>query len=122
MINKKRPRWILLAIVFSAPAVFLTCGPAQQPTAPERSPVSFSANTEERRVEAMHARVFKQLGGYKGPEACYACHQKEYEDVSQSYHVHQGRITKDGKIAHDPKDSWISACSTAGIRFPIPTG
>jgi hypothetical protein len=126
MINKKRPRWILLAIVFSAPAVFLTCGPAQQPTAPERSPVSFSANTEERRVEAMHARVFKQLGGYKGPEACYACHQKEYEDVSQSYHVHQGRITKDGKIAHDPKDSvdigmfnrWYSLSNTDRVKTP----
>ena len=84
MINKNRSQWLLLVIAVIAPVALLTCSPAQQPRAPERSPVSFSANAEDRRIEAMHARVFKQLGGYKGPEACYACHQKEYEDVSHS--------------------------------------
>ncbi len=68
-------------------------------------PVTFKMTADEVRIEEMHAKVFKQLGGYKGPEACYACHQKEYKEISSSYHVHQGRITKDGEPAYNPKDA-----------------
>jgi hypothetical protein len=104
----------------------LTCSTARQPAAPVLSPVSFPQSDEERRIEEMHARVFNQLGGYKGPEACYACHQKEYEEVSGSYHVHQGRVTADGKIAHDPKDAvdigmynrWYSLSNTDRVKTP----
>ncbi len=125
--NKKMlTRFILSLIVIFFPVAILTCSPTRQPIVPERSPVSFSKSADELRVEEMHARVFKQLGGYKGPEACYACHQKEYEEVSRSYHVHQGRITKDGKIAHDPKDSvdigmfnrWYSLSNTDRVKTP----
>lgn len=120
-------RTILLAGGFLA-ALFavLTCSPAKQPVSPTLSPVEFSRSAEELRIEEMHARVFEQLGGYKGPEACYACHQKEYEEVRRSYHVHQGRITKDGGIAHDPKDSvdigmfnrWYSLSNTDRVKTP----
>lgn len=126
MEKKMRTRFILLLIVVFIPVAVLTCTPARQPITPERSPVTFSKSSEENRIEAMHARVFNQLGGYKGPEACYACHQKEYQDVSHSYHVHQGRITKDGEIAHDPNDSvdigmfnrWYSLSNTDRVKTP----
>ncbi len=121
----KRILPMVFVLTFTLFAV-LTCSPSKQLVRQPLSPVSFSKNTEELRIEEMHAKVFKQLGGYKGPEACYACHQKEYEDVSRSYHVHQGRITKDGKIAHDPKDSvdigmfnrWYSLSNTDRVKTP----
>jgi len=114
---------ILLAVVSF---VVLTCAPTKQPVVPKISPIAFPRSAEELRIEEMHAKVFKQLGGYKGSEACYACHQKEYLEVSHSYHVHQGRITQDGKIAHDPKDSidigmfnrWYSLSNTDRVKTP----
>jgi hypothetical protein len=126
MKKKKLSGVILFVITISILSAILACGPAQQPVAPELSPVAFSTSAEERRIEELHARVFKQLGGYKGPEACYACHQKEYQEVSFSYHVHQGRITKDGEIAHDPEDSvdigmfnrWYALSNTDRVRTP----
>ena len=119
----------ILSVVLGLAFIFfavLTCAPSMQPVAPVQSPVFFEQSAEEHHIEEMHARVFKQLGGYKGPEACYACHQKEYEEISHSYHVHQGRITKDGKIAHDPKDSvdigmfnrWYSLSNTDRVKTP----
>ncbi|OQY04999.1 MAG: hypothetical protein B6I22_08255 [Desulfobacteraceae bacterium 4572_123] len=124
---KKNTRLLLLLsaaliVLFTA----ITCAPSKKFMTPIKSPVVFSKSAEEIRIEEMHARVFKQLGGYKGPEACYACHQKEYEEVSKSYHVHQGRITKDGKIAHDPKDAvdigmynrWYSLSNTERVKTP----
>ena len=69
------------------------------------APIVFPESPEDIRIEEMHSKVFRQLGGYKGTEACYACHQKEYKDVSNSYHVHQGRITQDGNIAYDPSEA-----------------
>jgi len=95
----------LIMLVTVVSFVVLTCAPTKQPVVPKISPIAFPRSAEELRIEEMHSKVFKQLGGYKGSEACYACHQKEYQEVSHSYHVHQGRITQDGKIAHDPKDS-----------------
>ncbi len=124
---KKKTRILIpLSILLIALFTIITCAPSKKPLAPQHSPVVFSKNAEEIRIEEMHARVFKQLGGYKGPEACYACHQKEYEEVSKSYHVHQGRITKDGKIAHDPKDAvdmgmynrWYSLSNTDRVKTP----
>ena len=85
--------------------LFTTCQTAHKPVEPMPAPVDFSPDNKEKEIEDMHSRVFNQLGGYKGPEACYACHQKEYEDIGKSYHVHQGRIDKDGKIAHNPADA-----------------
>jgi len=124
---KKKTRMLLvlaasLIILFSV----TTCAPNKKPTVPTHSPVVFLKTAEEIRIEEMHARVFKQLGGYKGPEACYACHQKEYKEMSANYHVHQGRITKDGKIAHDPKNAvdigmfnrWYSLSNTDRIKTP----
>ncbi len=72
---------------------------------PQVAPVIFGETQEEIRIEEMHQRVFAQLGGYKGPESCYACHQEAYADVSMSYHVHQGRITASGEIAYLPSNS-----------------
>lgn len=126
MKNKKPPEWISLAVAAAVLAAVLACSSARQPAPSERSPVTFSTTKEERRIEEMHARVFKQLGGYKGPEACYACHRKEYEDVSRSYHVHQGRVTAEGRIAHDPKDSvdigmfnrWYALSNTDRVKTP----
>lgn len=109
---------ILLAVVSFA---VLTCAPSKQPVVPKISPVVFPRSVEELRIEEMHAKVFKQLGGYKGPEACYACHQKEYQEVSHSYHVHQGRITQDGEIAMTQKIPSILACTIDGIPYQIPT-
>lgn len=117
---------LLLSAALVVLFAVITCAPSKKPVAPQPSPVVFSKSTEEIRIEEMHARVFKQLGGYKGPEACYACHQKEYKDVKESYHVHQGRITKDGKIAHDPKEAvdigmynrWYSLSNTDRVKTP----
>jgi len=113
------------AFAFAGLAV-LTCGPAKKQLQSELSPVSFPGDADDIRIEEMHARVFKELGGYKGPQACYACHQKEYAEVSRSYHVHQGRITKDGAIAHDPKEAvdigmynrWYSLSNTDRVKTP----
>jgi hypothetical protein len=85
--------------------VLTTCAPARQAPSPEKPVVSFPVSSQDVRIEDMHSRAFDQLGGYKGPEACYACHQKQYEAISRSYHVHQGRINAAGEIAHDPKNA-----------------
>ncbi len=93
---------------------------------PKLAVVEFPVSENEKRIEEMHARVFKQLGGYKGPEACYACHQKEYMEISHSYHVHQGRITADGKTAFDPSKAvdlgmynrWYSLSNTGRVKTP----
>ncbi|MBN1843107.1 MAG: hypothetical protein JW883_12620, partial [Deltaproteobacteria bacterium] len=85
--------------------VLTTCAPARQVPAPEKPAVSFSVSARDVRIEYMHTRVFAQLGGYKGPEACYACHPKQHEAISRSYHVHQGRINAAGEIAHDPQEA-----------------
>ena len=93
---------------------------------PKKAPVTFQVSENDLRIEEMHSRVFKQLGGYKGAEACYACHQKEYIEISHSYHVHQGRVTKEGKIAHDPSKSvdigmfnrWYSLSNTDREKTP----
>ena len=93
---------------------------------PKLAVVKFPVSAKEKRIEQMHARVFKQLGGYKGPEACYACHQKEYLEISHSYHAHQGRITADGKIAYDPSKAadlgmfnrWYSLSNTDRVKTP----
>jgi len=106
--------------------VVFTCSAKKQVKKPKPVPVKFSENENELRIEKMHARVFKQLGGYKGPEACYACHQKEYLEISHSYHVHQGRITAEGKIAFDPSKAvdlgmynrWYSLSNTDRVKTP----
>ena len=123
-------RWIKVVLgtavlAFTALAM-LTCGPTKRSVQSETSTVSFHRSADEQRIEQMHARVFKELGGYKGPQACYACHRKQYDEVSHSYHVHQGRITHDGRIAHDPKDAvdvgmfnrWYSLSNTDRIKTP----
>lgn len=108
--KRRRIQWVVLtAIIGAAMLSSITCGPSrrQSATAPEASvePVIFPETGEEIDIEKMHARVFDQLGGYKGPEACYACHPEAYQEMSESYHVHQGRITADGEIAHDPAEA-----------------
>jgi hypothetical protein len=60
---------------------------------------------QEDKIETQHREIFQKKGGYAGPQDCYECHQKQYQEVSRSYHVHQGRITKDGRIAFDPKEA-----------------
>lgn len=106
-ITRKRLGLILMLGLIGLVAV--TCGPSRtgvkEDAAERPAPVTFPEDDKSREVEAMHARVFDQLGGYKGPEACYACHREAYEEISGSYHVHQGRITADGEIAHDPEDA-----------------
>lgn len=92
-------------LVVSLMLANITCGPSRKAVKPQKAPVSFPLSPEAIRIEDMHSRVFKQLGGYKGTEACYACHQKAYEEVSKSYHVHQGRTTKDGNIAQNPSEA-----------------
>ncbi len=109
--TKSHRRWHVAGVGLATLAGILllaTCGPKKPlaPTAGEapEPPVVFET-AEEARIERMHARVFDQLGGYKGPEACYACHQEQYEAVSRSYHVHQGRIKANGQIAFDPAEA-----------------
>lgn len=125
--RQTRRKIIGTAIVLSVAALIVfACLPSRKPVEPVLSPVTFPQSDEERRIEEMHASVFKQLGGYKGPEACYACHQDAYHEVSSSYHVHQGRITKDGNIAHDPKDAvdigmynrWYALSNTDRVKTP----
>lgn len=98
-----RKRSVLL--FFFMGLTLAACAPRPEP--PKVAPVKMPAKETEYSVwvEEIHAKVFKDLGGYPGPSACHACHYKELEDVKRSYHVHQGRITKDGKIADDPKDA-----------------
>ena len=104
----------------------VTCSTTKQLARPKKATVTFPESKKEARIEKMHARVFKQLGGYKGPEACYACHQKEYLEVSHSFHVHQGRITADGKPAFCPSKSvdtgmytrWYSLSNTDRVKTP----
>lgn len=106
--------------------VVVTCATNKHAARSKPALVKFPVSEKEARIEKMHARVFKQLGGYKGPEACYACHQKEYIEVSHSYHVHQGRITADGKTAFDPTKAvdigmfnrWYSLSNTDRIKTP----
>ncbi len=123
--KKKYQRILFLTIIIFL-AAFMACGPSKTSVAPKQSLVAFHKSTDDARIEEMHARVFRQLGGYKGPEACYACHEKEYNEVKASYHVHQGRLTKDGKIAHDPKDAvdlgmfnrWYALSNTDRVKTP----
>jgi len=63
----------------------------------------FPLSKEERAVAREHAGYLEQMGGYDGPQTCYACHTEEYREVSRSYHAHQGRIAVDGSIAHEPE-------------------
>ena len=125
--TSKRIWWLLSAAMLGFTGLFIfTCGPARRPVQPVVAPVTFSPSAEERRIEEMHARVFEELGGYKGPQACYACHRKQYEEISYSYHAHQGRITADGRIAHDPKDAadigmynrWYALSNTDRVKTP----
>ncbi len=101
MKKQTKTSFFLFFCIFSF-FLIVTCVSKKQIAIPGLAPVTFQSNEEELRIEEMHSRVFRQLGSYKGSEACYACHQKEYREISNSYHVHQGRITKDGKIAYDP--------------------
>ncbi len=92
-------------LVFFITLTLASCAPGPEPAkiAPAKMP---SKETEYSLwVEEIHAKVFRDLGGYRGASACHACHSKELDALKKSYHVHQGRITKDGKIADDPKDA-----------------
>lgn len=60
---------------------------------------------KEEPLEVQHREIFQKRGGYRGPADCYGCHARQYREVSASYHVHQGRITADGRIAQDYKEA-----------------
>ena len=105
LLRKVLKFFIALMIFCFILSFIVTCSSEKKGIEPKVALVTFSDDQEDIRIEEMHSREFKQLGGYKGPEACYSCHQEEYKEISQSYHVHQGRIKKDGTIAFNPSEA-----------------